>query len=443
MKPDTTTIHDLNIFGRGEEGSFFAQLDLTSTKNGSLHFEFLLRHPYSNLQSILETQQAIQRLSQVKDNWPSLISNGTIKVIESFYESSFQSISYSSSSLQILFYRILQPGDYSLLKYSVEHAFDFIKGMRMLIDLLQEDSNPENLKKILEEAQQLMNRNEFSMIRNHTKIDDIAVADQMKLGSYFRYQYKHQMNRLLEIHAKLDAWLGMALATERFGLTFPEFTEDSGPELEIKGLYHLLLSDPVPYDVTLDANHNFLFLTGANMAGKSTFIKSVGTAVYLAHCGLGVPASSMKLCLFEGIISNINIMDNLTKGESYFFNEVQRIKATLQKISNGQRCLVLIDELFKGTNIEDAMKCSGAVIDGLVKIPQSVFILSTHLYEISETLTIHSNIRFKFFETRMINGEFSFSYRLQDGVCRDRLGYLILKKEGVVDMLDQLKQELP
>jgi DNA mismatch repair ATPase MutS len=174
------------------------------------------------------------------------------------------------------------------------------------------------------------------------------------------------------------------------------------------------------------------------MAGKSTFIISIGTAVYLDHLGMGVPALEMKISLFEGMLSNINIMDNLSKGESYFYNEVQRIKSTISKINDGRQWLILIDELFKGTNVEDAMKCSNIVIEGLIKIPESIFILSTHLYEIGEGLKKHANISFNFFETKLINEEFSFSYQLKDGISNDRLGYLILKKEGVISMLEKI-----
>src|SRR6185295_6849772 len=142
-----------------------------------------------------------------------------------------------------------------------------------------------------------------------------------------------------------------------------------------------------------------IFMTGANMAGKSTFIKAVGSAVFLAHLGMGVPAKSMRLTLFDGLLSNINVVDNIIKGESYFFNEVQRIKNTITKINNGKKWLVLIDELFKGTNVQDAMKCSSTVIKGLIKIPNSLFILSTHLYEIGEELKTYPNIVFRYFET--------------------------------------------
>jgi DNA mismatch repair ATPase MutS len=188
----------------------------------------------------------------------------------------------------------------------------------------------------------------------------------------------------------------------------------------------------------MDKNANFIFLTGANMAGKSTLIKAIGLSVYMAHLGMGVPAHSMHLTLFDGILTNINVEDNLVKGESYFFNEVKRIRETILKITNGKRWLVLIDEIFKGTNIQDAMKCSLAVIKGLVKMENGLFILSTHLYEIGEELKSLPSISFKYFETKLINNELFFSYQLKDGVSQDRMGYLILQKEGVTALLDEI-----
>ncbi|MGH5146311.1 MutS-related protein, partial [Klebsiella pneumoniae] len=186
---------------------------------------------------------------------------------------------------------------------------------------------------------------------------------------------------------------------------------------------------PVPYSIVLERNQNFLFLTGANMGGKSTFIKAVGVCAYLAHVGMSVPAAQMDLSLFDGLISNINLTDNISKGESYFFNEVHRIKKTIEK---------LIDELFKGTNQQDAVKCSITVIEGLRKMNNALFILSTHLYEIGHELQIHPNIQFKYFETALENDQLHFSYQLKDGISNDRLGYIIMRKEGVVDLLNKL-----
>jgi len=221
-------------------------------------------------------------------------------------------------------------------------------------------------------------------------------------------------------------------------MSLPVFVELDQPFVHATSLYHILLRAAVAYDVQMDRQSNFLFLTGANMAGKSTFIKAVGAAVFLAHLGMGVPAKSMRLSLFDGILSNINVVDNIVKGESYFFNEVQRIRNTLLKITDNRKWLVLIDELFKGTNVQDAMKCSSTVIKGLIKIKNSVFILSTHLYEIAEELKQYPNISFKYFETSIKDDQLDFSYQLKDGISNDRLGYLILKREKVVEMLEKL-----
>ena len=84
------------------------------------------------------------------------------------------------------------------------------------------------------------------------------------------------------------------------------------------------------------------------------------------------------------------------------------------------------------------MKCSSTVIEGLLKMKNSLIILSTHLYEIGEELKKYPNIDFKYFETSVADGQLFFSYHLKDGISNDRLGYLILKREGVVEMLEKM-----
>jgi DNA mismatch repair ATPase MutS len=84
------------------------------------------------------------------------------------------------------------------------------------------------------------------------------------------------------------------------------------------------------------------------------------------------------------------------------------------------------------------MRCSIAVIEGLQKIKSSLFVVSTHLYEISDSLSKYTNIQFKYFETTVTNQELVFHYQLKEGVSQDRIGYLILEREGVVKMLNNL-----
>ncbi len=385
-----------------------------------------------------DVQKTLQLILEKKDQWPLSISNGSVMMIHKFYESNIDQIPARPTSSSAYLYKIFHAPDYSLVKYSTGHAFDFIKGMQQIIDVFLTDDAPANLRRILQKAKVLIEKHQLGIITAKEKISDLSMPEMLGLAHYIRYHFKQNFSELIEIYFQLDAWYGMAMAVKELDLVFPTFIQSEKPLLKVKGLYHILLSEPVAYDLELNENNNFIFLTGANMAGKSTFIKAVGAAVFLAHTGMAVPARLMELSLFDGLLSNINVVDNVMKGESYFYNEVQRIKKTILKINDGRKWLILIDELFKGTNVQDAMKCSTVVIEGLIKIKNSLFILSTHLYEISTTLKNYPNIDFKYFETKVEDEQLSFNYNLKDGISNDRLGYLILKREKVIELLENL-----
>jgi DNA mismatch repair protein MutS len=438
MEIDKTTLTDLSIFDKEEEFSVFNKLNLTRTINGREQLRFNFNTPLKSIEEIKGIQQTIRLIESRIEQWPMQISNGTIMVVEKFYETVIDDIPPAASSFSAFNYKLLHGPDFSLVKYSAQHCFDFIKGMQEFVHRFLQEETPAPLKKILLEIKKLIERQQFLAVKENSKSATLTNAQLLQFAHFIRYHYKNSMLDLIDMYSQLDAWYGMASAVKKYKLVFPEFMESDQPVLAAKGLYHILLNDPVAYNVTLDPQSNFIFLTGANMAGKSTFIKSVGSAVFLAHTGMGVPAEQMQLTVFNGLLSNINVVDNLVKGESYFYNEVQRIKATVMKINNGKKWLILIDELFKGTNVQDAMKCSSTVVEGLLKIRNSLFILSTHLYEIGEDLKKYPNISFKYFETSTSGDQLTFSYQLKDGISNDRLGYLILKREGVVEMLEKL-----
>lgn len=438
MEIDKTTLNDISIFNAEEDLSVFNKLNLCNTLNGKEQLYYNFTTPLNSVDQIQGVQKTVQLLINKSAFLPTIISNGTIMVVEKFFTATLDEIPESGSAFQTFNYKVFHGPDYSLVKYSSQHCFDFIKGMKEWVSVLLDENTPLPLKEILESANKALQKTQFANTQKYATGKDLPNGELLQLAHFIRYKYKINMLDLLAIHARLDAWLGMAKAVKNYNLVFPTFVKNDKPVLQAQGLYHLLLATPVNYNVELNEAVNFLFLTGANMAGKSTFIKSVGSAVFLAHTGMAVPASQMKLTYFDGLLSNINVVDNLVKGESYFYNEVQRIKATIAKISNGKKWLILIDELFKGTNVQDAMKCSATVIEGLHKKTNSLFVLSTHLYEIAEELKQHKNISFKYFETAIANEKIQFSYQLKDGVSNDRLGYLILQQEGVVDMLEKL-----
>jgi DNA mismatch repair protein MutS len=318
------------------------------------------------------------------------------------------------------------------------HFADFLRGMKQLADLYDNDQTPPTLRRFLQRTKDLIGRSLAMDLAERESDGNFSYTETVKYGKFIRNEYKNSIYELISIFGRLDAWYSMAMAVKTYRLSFPGVNENEHPFIDAKGLYHVLLPAPVPYDIHMNIDTNFIFLTGANMAGKSTFIKAVGSAVFLAHLGMGVPADEMNLTVFDGLLSNINVVDNIVKGESYFFNEVQRIKNTILKINDGRKWLVLIDELFKGTNVQDAMKCSSTVVKGLIKITSSLFILSTHLYEIGDELKEYPNISFKYFETAVLEDQLKFSYQLREGISNDRIGYVILKREKVVEMLEKL-----
>jgi DNA mismatch repair protein MutS len=438
MEIDKTTLNDLSILNIEDDFSVFNKMNFCKTAGGKHKLFLNFSTPLNTVEQIQGIQQTLQSIISKEIFWPQQISNGSVMVLEKFFAATIDEIPEYPSSAGALTYKLIHGPDFSFVKYSTEHAFDFIKGMQQMVAHFLTDDAPLPLKRLLTNAANMLNKQQFEIVKLYNKSIAMPVTKQLALAHFIRYRYKQNILDLLDIYYQLDSWYGMAMAVKQFKLVFPTFTKEKKPLLKVKELFHILLPQPVAYDIALLPDKNFLFLTGANMAGKSTFIKSVGTAVFLAHIGMGVPAAAMELSFFDGLLSNINVMDNIVKGESYFYNEVQRIKSTVQKISDGRNWLILIDELFKGTNVQDAMKCSSTVIEGFLKIKNTAFILSTHLYEIGEPLRRYSNIIFNYFETAVQNDELVFNYQLKEGISNDRLGYLILKNEGVVDMLKKL-----
>lgn len=438
METDKTTLNDLAVFQHDEEHSIFHKLNFTRTVGGREKLKSIFSKSAGDLVSIQNVQKTLQILIEKKDEWPLTISNGSVMMIYKFYESNIDQMPSRTTASSASFYKMFHGPDYSLIKYSTGHVFDFIKGLHKIIALFKNENAPENLKKILYKAGILIDKQQLHIILSKEKMSDLSKVEMLGIAQFIKYHFKQNFYELIEIYSQLDAWYGMAMAVREYDLVFPKFIVSQKPELNVKGLYHILLDNPVAYDLELDQANNFIFLTGANMAGKSTFIKAVGGAVFLAHIGMGVPARQMELSLFDGLLSNINVVDNVFKGESYFYNEVQRIKNTILKINDGRKWLILIDELFKGTNVQDAMKCSSVVIEGLIKIKSSLFILSTHLYEIADELKKYPNINFKYFETTVADEQLTFNYNLKNGISNDRLGYLILKREKVIELLEKL-----
>lgn len=437
MQVDKTTLQDIGLFDNEESIGLITHLNYCKTNGGTELFEKYLSQPLSNQKAILIRQQAlaiyIQQLQFVES---MKITNGTTLVIDKFFETSFENIPVQISVPGAYLFRLLNKSDFSLLQYSVEHLVTFYQNMRQWVTLFELQTENATIEALVNKVKKLLGHPSLTNIQSQSELTDPQAI--LSLAYFFIYQYRNNTRTLLECFYEIDAYYSMATAIKTHAFEFPIWVESSTPFFEVEAAIHPLVKDPIHNSISLSDKSNLLFLTGANMAGKSTFIKTIGIVLYLAHTGMGAPAKKIKLSLTDGLITNLTITDNVTKGESYFFNEVQRIKNTIEKISDGKKYFVLIDELFKGTNIQDAMKCSIKVIAGLQKSRSSLFIISTHLYEISDELKAYPNIQFSYFETEIKGKELLFHYQLKKGISEDRIGYLLLEREGVVAMLDKL-----
>ncbi len=437
MLVDKITLKDIGLFDSEESEGLISHLNFCKTNGGKEQLDQYLALPLHSIDLIQKRQDAIAIFMHELDFMHEMkITNGTTLVIDKFFGTAFKTIPTQISLPGAYWYKYVNASDYALLKYSIEHLLVFYENLNNWLVAFENKKEHsiignlvQNIKKIVQHPS-LAYLDAPSVIASPQKL--------LTLAYFFRNHYKNNTLQLLQYFYDLDAYYSMATAVKKFSFVFPTWIDSVTPELEVISAIHPLVPNPIDNTLTLSSSTNLFFLTGANMAGKSTFIKTIGIVIYLAHIGIGSPAKKVKLSLFDGLITNLTIADNVVKGESYFFNEVQRIKNTILKIIDGEKYFVLIDELFKGTNIQDAMKCSSAVIEGLQNLSNSLFIISTHLYEISDGLKKYNNIKFSYFETEVRQKELVFHYQLKQGVSQDRLGYLILEREGVVDLLNNM-----
>ncbi len=436
MHNDKTTLRDLSIFSAaGEDVS--ALIDKTATAAGREALRAYIRNPPDTYERLIAMQDVVRWWSANSAKWTTAISNGTVVLLEKFFDAA-DAIAAPPTGISLVLgafiQKLLNRNQYTFIQFSLTHLTDFLRGCTELVALLKDEGLPQVLKTELE----LMRRElEHPLVPLLVNVDKRTPFNTLsRLSFRARREMKTISFRLIGQYARLDAWQSMGAATKALGWNFPILRPDLPVQLKATGLYHPLLATPVPYSISFDREQYFLFLTGANMSGKTTFMRALGVGALLAHLGMGVPAAGMELSFLHGIITNMHVEDNILKGESYFFAEVQRMKSTAQKLTGDKPHLVLMDELFKGTNVHDAYECTRAVVEGLLQHPRHLMILSTHIHEAAHHFEGHAGILFSYFATTMGNdGSFRFTYELKGGISNDRIGYRILLQEGVINLL--------
>lgn len=243
-------------------------------------------------------------------------------------------------------------------------------------------------------------------------------AHGKEVGSWFR------------VLGHMDAYNSLAnFAFNHPGYTYPTLSGNEDLVMEARQLAHpLIFEDVVPNDFKVQKGH-FIVITGANMAGKSTFLRSVALAIVMANTGLPVSAASMVYKPIP-LISSMRTSDSLTRHESYFFAELKRLKMIVDHLAEGPY-FVLLDEILKGTNSRDKAKGSREFLERLLSM-QATGLIATHdlsLCEVADQLeTVHNF----FFDAHIRDGELYFDYQFRPGVCSNMNASFLLRKLGVV-----------
>jgi DNA mismatch repair protein MutS len=242
-----------------------------------------------------------------------------------------------------------------------------------------------------------------------------------------------KLRALLDRLGRLEAIWCLASATANRGWAYPV----PGSRFAVRGLTHPLLPEAaVPNDLDLEAATRVGFVTGPNMAGKSTFLKAVAVATVLAHAGCGVPAAAMTFVPVATIFSSLQVVDDLGRGESFYLAEVRRVKALAEALRRHGSLLAVLDEPFRGTNVHDAAEATIAIVTRLAKQPGALVLVASHLAEVVPAIAADRHVRLLHFAADVRAGAVTFDYQVRDGLSTQRLGMVLLKREGVLELLE-------
>jgi DNA mismatch repair ATPase MutS len=249
----------------------------------------------------------------------------------------------------------------------------------------------------------------------------------------WRLKYRNLIPEWFAVLAEFDALSGLAaFSFNNPDFVFPEVQTGDYLLIAEKVGHPLISRDTcVTNDFEIRGWKQFFIITGANMSGKSTFLRAIGTNYILAMIGAPVFAGKFIFSPIE-IHSSIRTKDSLVKGESYFYAELKCLKEIIQELENGHIKLILLDEILKGTNSSDKQSGSIALIKQLMKY-NVVGIFATHDIAISELIKIYpDHIRNLCFEISIENDRMEIDYKLRPGVCRNLNASYLMKKMGIV-----------
>lgn len=434
---DKQTINDLELYEKVKgEKSVFSLFNYTKSFGGKKRLESIFYNPLSDIDSIerrIEIVKYFQGLDLSFDIDKECLDFVEYYLIQQNVPNRF---SISNSFLNALSYKIKPKNEYYIIQRGIRFVVVLLNELYDYSTNSQQECSSEFLNNCNRIIRDKIETTSLRSVLDFKKRKKLYPYEFGKLDYCFRKAEVNSLRELLDIIYEIDVFKSIATAANKNGFSLPTLTKETNC-FHVRGLFHPFIENPVSNDFEFISDRNVCFLTGPNMAGKSTFLKSISISIYLSHIGFPVPAKYMKTSVYNGLLTTINLSDNIVKGYSHFYNEVLRVKYVAERINHVGNIFVVFDELFRGTNVKDAYEASLSVITAFSRLNNGLFAISTHIIEVADKLYENKSVFFKYFEANLVNETPQYNYIIKDGVTDERIGMYILKKEKVIETIEK------
>ncbi|MCK9451161.1 MAG: hypothetical protein M0Q90_05675 [Bacteroidales bacterium] len=435
------TISDIDLFSINEKAtSLFSFYNRTKTPGGKELLYKIIKTPISDLE-FLENRKAEIRYFQGL-NCLLILDKRQFDFVEYYLRNRHIPLKNNiiDAAFDKLVNKLKSSNDYYVIREGVYHLCCILKALYEFLDNIKKTNPPQTLKEELKTVEIFLANK--AIIRAIEKLP--AESGKLKqrqinqLDNLFRAEKNTELISMLNIIYKIDVHQSHCELLQKEHFCLPEYSQTKSPDFEVVDCIHPFLPLPVPNSFKLDHKKSTVILTGPNMSGKSTFLKTVGILTYFAHLGIPVPAKKLIIPVLNGLFTTINLSDSLSQGFSHFYAEVNRIKEMAVDIQENSNLVVILDELFRGTNVKDAYDGTLMIVKLLSQIRGAFFFISTHILEVAEDLSISDNIDFKCFESVLNTDKLRYDYKLKEGVTTGRVGMQIIKNEGIEEILSEI-----
>lgn len=427
LQTDDQTIDDLRLFAKREHSGIYDIYNNTFTRGGEAVLEKMFRNPLSDLKAITNRAAIIASFANLRTNFP--FESVLLDNVEKYMA---HSKDLSDGQKSTLGEKEINTGVLAVIElFHAMHEFVSkgdvveVKGLaRERVDILR-----------------LLDDPALQPVFNEKGKSKISYAAATAFDILIRQREREKVLSVLQFVYLIDVYISVAHIANKRAFVFPVAHPKGTAIIRMEAVYHPELKNPVANSLSMDVQQSVVFLTGANMAGKSTFLRSFATAIYIAHMGFPVAAKSMEFSVMDGVYTTINLPDNLGIGASHFYAEVLRVKKMAAELGAGKSLFVLFDELFRGTNVKDAHEGTVAITHAFAEKKDSLFVISSHIVEAGDALKQKNNIGFYYLPTRMKGTVPEYTYTLEKGITDDRHGMIIIRNEGILETLETGKKK--